>query len=117
MCQVRVGDCVKVTSLAALAGWSKSEHGVQSDFGSGLRSILRRHTTPVIQCGLFWTLMLFFAATLCRVSFVTRSARRFFFPVEVQSESELRGSVDAAVALVGVITLWTSPPCSLASWP
>ena len=38
------------------------------------------------------------------------------FLVEVQSESELRGSVDAAVALVCVITLWTSPPCSLALW-
>ena len=31
-------------------------------------------------------------------------------------QSEMRGSVDAAVALVGVITLWTSPPCSLALW-
>ena len=39
---------------------------------------------------------------------------RFF--VEVQSESELRGSVDAAVALVCVLALWTSPPCSLALW-
>ena len=38
------------------------------------------------------------------------------FFVVVQSESELRSSVDAAVALVGVITLWTSPPCSLALW-
>ena len=38
------------------------------------------------------------------------------FFVVVQSESELRGSVDAAVALVGVITPWTSPPCSLALW-
>ena len=36
--------------------------------------------------------------------------------VVVQSESELRSTVDAAVALVGVITLWTSPPCSLALW-
>ena len=38
------------------------------------------------------------------------------FFVEVQSESELRGSVDAAVTLVCGITLWTSPPCSLALW-
>ena len=38
------------------------------------------------------------------------------FFVEVQSESELRGSVDAVVALVCVFTLWTSPPCSLALW-
>ena len=45
----------------------------------------------------------------------TASDSSVFF-VEVQSESELRGSVGAAVALVCVITLWTSPPCSLALW-
>ena len=37
-------------------------------------------------------------------------------PFFVVVQSELRGSVDAAVAFVGVVTLWTSPPCSLALW-
>ena len=56
-----------------------------------------------------------FAAQHTTSPHVTFFSRRPFFVV-VQSESELRSSVDAAVALVGVITLWTSPPCSLALW-
>ena len=79
------------------------------------RSILRRHITPVIQCGLFWSLM---RSGACSVRIIScrdalprilryRSARRRAFDssavpvfVEVQSESELRGELRSAAYYV-----------------
>ena len=93
------GDGVKVTSLAALAGGGKGEGSKKKVARPSLLAVvkrwergvqmLRRHITPVINAG--------YSGPSC-----------YFLP------RRLRISVDAAVALVGVVTLWTGPPCSLA---
>ena len=87
---------------------------VQSDFGSGLRSAA--HCVATSRQSSNAVILDLDEVGCAGFGYFCRDALpRILFFVEVQSDSELRGSVDAVVAPVCVITLWTSPPCSLAS--